>query len=128
MGKAGGPTRRVDVYLRLLLSIKRELMADRWRLRSTATIEPVPEDDLAPISHEEFVALELNGLDYEKLRMVEEALDRIAAGDYGLCLGCDRPIPEKRLRVVPWARYCVECQERLGAERAEPQRLIRETS
>lgn len=127
MGKPGGRTRQVDAYRRLLLNARRELVAGRLRREHIATVEPVPEEDLAPVSHDEFVALEMNGLDYEKLRMVDEALDRIAAGDYGLCLGCDHPIPDKRLRAVPWARYCVECQERLGVAREEPRRLMPET-
>ena len=31
-----------------------------------------------------------------------------------LCLGCDRPIPQARIKVMPAARFCVPCQERLG--------------
>jgi DnaK suppressor protein len=128
MSKGGVRARQVKAYRRLLLDVKRELVASRMRLESISTVEQVAEDDLAPVSHDEFVTLEVNGLDYEKLRMVEEALDRIAAGDYGVCLGCERRIPEKRLRAVPWARYCVECQERLAAESTEPGRVIFGTS
>src|ERR1019366_9365701 len=57
-----------------------------------------------------------NGLDYLQLRLVDEALDRLDTGDYGICLGCDEPIAEKRLRALPWARYCVACQESVGME------------
>ena len=42
---------------------------------------------------------------------VIEALERIAAGDYGLCLECQAPIPVRRLRALPWARLCLSCQE-----------------
>ena len=76
----------------------------------------VAEDDQAQISHDEFVSLRMNGLDYRQLRMVEEALDRLESGDYGVCLACDEPIAEKRLQALPWARYCVKCQEEMGAE------------
>lgn len=124
MARAGGRARQIESYRRLLLNVRRELTAGRLRLETVGAAEPVPEDDLAPVSHEEFLALEVNGLDYEKLRMVEEALDRIAAGDYGVCLGCDRPIPDKRLRAVPWARYCVECQERFTEAAVEGGRVI----
>jgi DnaK suppressor protein len=47
---------------------------------------------------------------------VEEALDRLDAGDYGTCQACDGPIAEKRLRALPWARYCVTCQDLVGLE------------
>jgi len=74
----------------------------------------VAEDDQAQMSHDEFVNLRMNGLDYRQLRLVEEALDRLDAGDYGICPACDEPIAEKRLRALPWARYCVTCQENAG--------------
>ena len=76
----------------------------------------VAEDDQAQISHDEFVSLRMNGLDYRQLRLVEEALDRLDAGDYGICLACDEPIAAKRLRALPWARYCVTCEDNAGLE------------
>jgi len=86
------------------------------RFDTRARIGRVAEDDQAQISHDEFVSLRMNGLDYTQLRLVEEALDRLDAGDYGICLACDQPIAEKRLRALPWARYCVACQEHTGLE------------
>ena len=71
------------------------------------------EDDQAQVLQHESVTLELNSLDYGKLRLIEQALDRLASGDYGHCLACEREIPAKRLKAVPWARYCVACQEEM---------------
>lgn len=76
----------------------------------------VAEEDQAQISHDEFVSLHLNSMDYAQLRLVEEALDRMNSGDYGICLSCDEPIPAKRLSVLSWARYCVKCQDTVGLE------------
>jgi DnaK suppressor protein len=75
----------------------------------------VNEEDQAQLTHDEFVSLHLNSMDYTQLRLVDEALDRLTSGDYGICLGCEEPIPPKRLRALPWARYCVPCQETVGA-------------
>jgi DnaK suppressor protein len=86
------------------------------RFDTLAGMGRVAEDDQAQLSHDEFVHLRMNGLDYLQLRLVDEALDRLATGDYGICLGCDEPIAEKRLRALPWARYCVACQENVGLE------------
>jgi DnaK suppressor protein len=86
------------------------------RFDTLAGMGRVAEDDQAQLSHDEFVNLRINGLDYLQLRLVDEALDRLATGDYGICLGCDEPIAEKRLRALPWARYCVACQEKVGLE------------
>lgn len=49
--------------------------------------------------------------DRQRLRLVEEALQRIEEGEYGYCLNCGQPISPKRLEALPWARYCVKCQE-----------------
>jgi DnaK suppressor protein len=85
------------------------------RFDTLARMGRVAEDDQAQISHDEFVSLSRNSMDYDLLRLVEEALDRLHTGDYGVCLACEQPIPAKRLEALPWARYCVACQERLSS-------------
>ncbi|MEM7481896.1 MAG: TraR/DksA family transcriptional regulator [Acidobacteriota bacterium] len=49
----------------------------------------------------------------ERAMLVEmdDALARIDAGSYGSCQHCGRVIGEARLEAVPWARYCIDCQE-----------------
>ena len=49
--------------------------------------------------------------DSKLLKDVEEALSRIETGVFGMCLQCEDKIPEKRLNAVPWASYCLTCQE-----------------
>ena len=101
-----------DSYRRMLLDKKQAVMASLgMKFDTVADMGRIAEEDQAQVSHDEFVSLRLNTLDYEQLRQVEEALDRIGSGHYGVCLSCDREIPAKRLRAVPWARYCLECQE-----------------
>ncbi len=46
------------------------------------------------------------------LQLVEEALGRIKNGGYGLCVACHEEVQHKRLEAVPWARHCIECQEK----------------
>jgi DnaK suppressor protein len=45
------------------------------------------------------------------LKNVQAALSRIDDETYGVCLRCEEEIPDKRLKAVPWAAYCVSCQE-----------------
>lgn len=73
------------------------------------------EDDQPQAYQHEAVTIGLNSLGYTQLRLIQEALDRLAAGDFGACLSCDGRIPPRRLAAVPWARYCVPCQERIDA-------------
>ena len=53
-----------------------------------------------------------------KLRLVEEALAKIEEGLYGVCERCEGGIPPKRLDLLPFTRYCVQCQSELGKESA----------
>lgn len=46
------------------------------------------------------------------LQLVNEAIERIKNGDYGLCIACREEVQPKRLEAVPWARHCIECQEK----------------
>ncbi len=52
------------------------------------------------------------------LKSVRAALNRIEDELYGVCLRCEEPIPEKRLKAVPWAACCVRCQETIDSQPA----------
>ena len=104
-------------YREMLLEKREEVLPGLGaKFDTLAQMGRVAEDDQAQFLNDESVSLHLNVLDYAQLRLIEEALDRLDSGDYGTCLSCDEPIPPKRLNAVPWARYCVTCQE-AGAER-----------
>ncbi|HWX40759.1 MAG TPA: TraR/DksA family transcriptional regulator [Blastocatellia bacterium] len=45
------------------------------------------------------------------LKLIEEAIERISEGSYGECVNCGSEIQVKRLEAIPWARYCIRCQE-----------------
>ena len=66
------------------------------------------------VLQEESPSVLLNVFLYGQLREVEQALDRLDRGEYGCCLECEEPIAAKRLRAVPWTRYCLSCQEKAG--------------
>ncbi len=53
---------------------------------------------------------------YNNLKLVDEALERINKGEYGICQRCGEPIPIRRLEVLPFALYCVKCQEEIEQE------------
>jgi len=47
----------------------------------------------------------------QTLRSLEQALERIRQGTFGECVQCGSDIEPKRLEAIPWARYCLKCQE-----------------
>jgi|ERR1051325_5653203 DnaK suppressor protein len=74
--------------------------------------DPYDSADFAEKSHEEWIFMQKNSFDTELLREVEDALNRFGEGSYGTCGDCGLPISRKRLEAIPWARFCVSCQER----------------
>jgi DnaK suppressor protein len=102
-------------YRRILLE-RRESVLHSLGTKAGALVngERVSEEDQAQHSLAEAVSLRLNGYEYLQLRQIQEALDRLQLGEFGMCLSCDQPIAPKRLRAVPWAKYCVKCQEMIA--------------
>ncbi len=50
---------------------------------------------------------------HAQLSQIRFALERMNDGTYGECLQCSNPIGDKRLEAVPWASYCIACQEKI---------------
>ena len=69
--------------------------------------------DRAGSSHSKDLLLRRIAAESGLLRNVEAALQRMREGSFGACVSCGKDINVKRLEAVPWARYCIECQEKL---------------
>ena len=83
-------------------------------------------DDQPVLLQEQFVSIHARRNDRRKLRAIDAALQRISAGEFGVCEGCEDIIPRRRLEAIPWAAYCVQCQERLvelAAQRSDIERV-----
>ncbi len=82
------------------------------RNRDAITIEK-SADALDEVQHASERELAIRNLDRESnlLRNVRSALRRIEDGTFGVCLHCEEDISPKRLAAVPWAAFCIQCQE-----------------
>ena len=67
--------------------------------------------DDAVQSYERQLMMGLGEKEFEKLRLVEDAIEKLDEGQYGICLECEELISEERLTVIPFASYCVDCLE-----------------
>jgi len=74
------------------------------------TPDPV---DLAVRNYSKNVMLAVSENESRQLVLIDEALLRIEDGEYGFCQNCEKEIKPKRLAAIPWARYCLDCQELL---------------
>jgi DnaK suppressor protein len=55
----------------------------------------------------------LEKTEIDELHMIDEALERLKKGEYGICLDCSQMIAEQRLKYYPYAARCIVCQEAL---------------
>jgi len=74
---------------------------------------PIHMADLGTDNYEQEFALGLMDSERRLLTEIDEALQRIEDGTYGICQGTGEPIPKPRLEAQPWARYCVEYARRV---------------
>lgn len=102
-----------------LKEIKDRLIAERENLLNklkendlsiddSETPDPV---DLAVRNYSKNVMLAVSENDSRQIILINEALERIEDEEYGVCQNCEKEINPKRLDAIPWARYCLNCQE-----------------
>ncbi|HNV85809.1 MAG TPA: TraR/DksA family transcriptional regulator [Candidatus Omnitrophota bacterium] len=82
-----------------------EMISHRKELRDEASPE-----DAAQIREDAEMLEEESFLEEQEIHLIEEAVQRIADGSYGQCLDCKNRIPVARLRVLPYAKFCVPCE------------------
>jgi DnaK suppressor protein len=120
----------------VLIKMRDELIRDiTRRLKETSkNINEDIGDDVDSCFQErarEFDLL-LSKREKEKLRLIEEALEKIDEGSYGICEECGGKIPKGRLKVMPFAHYCVDCKEMIEKEEKtqteEPEETLRKIS
>lgn len=72
---------------------------------------PIHMADMGTDNFEQEFSINLVDSERKLLREINEAIDRIYSGTYGICEGTGKPIPKSRLEALPWARYCIEYAE-----------------
>jgi DnaK suppressor protein len=106
---------------------RKAILAMRHQLLTEISEKPIPETliattdigdlvDQAGDERDRELSLLLTGRDKEKLQAINEALEKIREGSYGVCEECGDKIGPGRLKVMPLAKYCVSCQSKLEKE------------
>ena len=105
----------MEKFRRLLEEKKSSLSSDLAKTRSAEeeTSDEATQDiaDKAVSSYTREFLYSLTDGERSTLLQIDDAIARIDDGSYGLCINCGQPMAEKRLTAVPWAPYCVDCQE-----------------
>ncbi len=127
---------KLDEMKAILLKMKEDTLTEINKAMKSGTDSATGEPsgdiyDQASSERDRELGLLLGDREREKLRNIDEALMKIEDGEYGICEECEEEIPIGRLKVMPFARYCVKCKsdiEKLQAQtkRFEEDRVYRE--
>ncbi len=107
-----------SMYTSRLQQIRAELMGVMGKTinasKEAESAQNIPDDaDSATQSYDRQLVLTLGEQGWEKLKLVDEALDKLRSQEFGICDQCEKPIPEARLDLVPFAQYCVLCLDQI---------------
>lgn len=115
------------VYKEMLLKLRARLrgdvsaMADAAlnKTRSEASGDlssmPIHMADVGTDNFEQEFTLSLMETEEHALEQIENALERIEDGTYGVCLECEGKILKARLNAIPYASFCIKCASKLEA-------------
>jgi DnaK suppressor protein len=108
-----------------ILETKQEELERIVRNRDAIAIEK-SADALDEVQHASERELAIRNLDREShlLRNVRSALRRIDDGSFGTCLHCEEEISPKRVAAVPWAPYCIQCQEQADRNQSQGEEMF----
>lgn len=102
-----------NVYRSILLKKRQEIIdyARRWPEALALSVQSPDDVEVAVGTLAQHVTAAATDLRSRELREIDNALQRIAGGTYGECEACGEPISLARLKALPWARFCLSCQE-----------------
>lgn len=122
MNKKAFNKKELEDYRKKLLVRKQEIVRklSEFHNESKEVETDIAQDiaDKAESSYTKEFLLSLSDAEREQLPQIDDALRRIRKGEYGLCQMCQKEIGKKRLNVLPWTPYCIDCQEKAESETA----------
>ena len=104
-------SKRLKHFEKVLRSRLAELKNYVDQLRREPVIENDVDEEVTQASrnsNREFVIATMER-EIRNISEIEQALERIAKKEYGVCVTCEKTIPDNRLLAIPWTRRCVDC-------------------
>jgi len=117
------PKSKSKVYRQKLLKLKEDLLSKLSAIEKDAMRNSQKDAagdlssytlhmaDVATDSYDREFSLSLATEEQKIIYEIDDALKRVASGDYGICMGCEKSIPQKRLNALPYAKLCIKCQK-----------------
>ena len=114
---------KVEFYKEILIKRKNELekilLSISQEIREISKCEAKDEADLAVTSMDSGREYQIYLKQKKELEEINEALKKIEEGNYGICEMCEEKIQEERLKIKPFAKYCIMCREIIEKENNE---------
>jgi DnaK suppressor protein len=107
-------------HFEILVDLRNHFQDEGRVLREEATEEhtgPQRNDaDVATNTYDRDWALGMLSSEQDAIYEIDEAIDRIRNGSYGICELTGKPIPEERLNAIPWTRFTAEAEGKIEHE------------
>ncbi len=87
-------------------------------LEDLKNVDVNDDGDYASICADNMIDAAIQEQQENELKEIEEALEKIEKGEYGICEMCGEPIKPLRLKVKPYAKYCIVCREIIEQDNA----------
>ncbi|MBT3185517.1 MAG: TraR/DksA family transcriptional regulator [Nitrospina sp.] len=105
--------KKMNQFRSQLESIRSELLGDveksKQHVKESEAGQMADISDHAASTYSRQLEGELGEQEWQKLKQVDMAIEKIAEGEYGVCAQCEAAIPEARLKVVPYTEFCTQC-------------------
>jgi RNA polymerase-binding transcription factor len=108
--------RNLEKYRKKLDEKRAEIVRDfqknmNYRKESVADDGTQDIADKANMAYNKEFIFSLTDAERDLLQLIEDAIKRIEEAEFGVCSSCSNEIKTTRLEAVPWAKYCISCQE-----------------
>ena len=108
--------KHLEKYKKRLVDKRQEIIKDfqnnvNYRRESVADDGTQDLADKANMAYNKEFIFSLTDAERDLLGLIDEALGRMDDGEFGSCSSCTNEIKTPRLEAVPWAKYCLSCQE-----------------
>ena len=105
--------KKLNLFRSQLKSIRSELLGDveksNHHVKENQNGQIADISDHAAHTYNQQLEGELGEQEWQKLKQVDAAIEKIVEGEYGVCTKCEASIPEARLEVVPYTEFCTQC-------------------
>lgn len=109
-----------EELLRLRDELLREVSGSYETCRELGQDGVADIGDMSANAYSRDMLFNLSEAQRQRIRDIDAALERIEAGEYGICLQCGEAIAPRRLEVRPFSRYCIDCKteiEKFGEQK-----------